>query len=255
MSADLSLVPLSTLERLRDAFASKQLRTPINRTGLLSFGITHQLEALESALMGHSALACQSVLDVALAERKRAARPAPELVWTGPEGANSTARDTSVVLRALFESAKREVILAGFSFEKGAAVLEPLHRAMRERQLDVRFFIHVQQAEGHVRDPAGYATDQVKTFLRQSWPFPGTPPRIYYDSRTLVSGPPWSSLHAKCVVVDGERAFLSSANFSVRAQEHNIEAGVLLQDPSFAGHLARQWNGLVQAGLVIEHRG
>jgi phosphatidylserine/phosphatidylglycerophosphate/cardiolipin synthase-like enzyme len=55
------------------------------------------------------------------------------------------------------------------------------------------------------------------------------------------------------VVVDGERAFLSSANFSVRAQEHNIEAGVLLEDPSFAGHMARQWNGLVSASLVIEH--
>ncbi len=252
--SDLSLVPLSTLERLRDAIVAKHLRAPLTRAALSSFGITHQVDALESALMGHSALACQSVLEVAIAERARAARPAPELVWTGPEGSGSTARDTSVVLRALFESAQREVILAGFSFEKGTAVLEPLHRMMQARQLDVRFFIHVQQAEKHVADPAAYATAQVETFLRQSWPFPGRPPRIYYDKRTLVSGPPWSSLHAKCVVVDGQRAFLSSANFSVRAQEHNIEAGVLLEDPSFAGHLARQWNGLVSANLVIEHR-
>ena len=89
-------------------------------------------------------------------------------------------------------------------------------------------------------------------FLRTAWPFGDPTPRIYFDKRTLTTGPPWSSLHAKCVVVDGERAFLSSANFSVRAQEHNIEAGVLLHDPAFALHLARQWLGLIEADLVVE---
>jgi phosphatidylserine/phosphatidylglycerophosphate/cardiolipin synthase-like enzyme len=52
------------------------------------------------------------------------------------------------------------------------------------------------------------------------------------------------------VVVDGARAFVSSANFSLRAQEHNLEAGVLLEDPGFAHHLARQWLGLIDADLV-----
>lgn len=49
-------------------------------------------------MSGHAVLACLSVLDVVLAERRANARPAPELVWTGPERANSTARDTVVVL-------------------------------------------------------------------------------------------------------------------------------------------------------------
>ncbi len=43
-----------------------------------------------------------------------------------------------------------------------------------------------------------------------------------------------------CVVVDGARAFDSSANFTQRGQERNIEVGVLIADPSFASYLAGQ---------------
>lgn len=113
LHADLSDVATSTLERLRAALAQQQRKAPLTRAALLAFGITHKLEALEAALSGHSALACLSVLDVALAERRRARRLEPELVWTGPERRHSTARDTAVVLRALFESATSQVILAG----------------------------------------------------------------------------------------------------------------------------------------------
>jgi phosphatidylserine/phosphatidylglycerophosphate/cardiolipin synthase-like enzyme len=250
--ADLSEVSTTTLERLRDALARHQISTPLTRAGLLAFGIKHQLDALSGALSGHSTLACLSVLEVALAERRRAARPVPELVWTGPERSNATARDTAVVLRSLFESAQHQVILAGFSFEKGRGVLQPLHRVMVERGLDVRFFVHVEQVQRADADAEAHLEKEIADFRRTAWPFGDPSPRLYYDKRALTVGPPWSSLHAKCVVVDGEVAFVSSANFSVRAQEHNIEAGVLLHDRAFALHLARQWLGLIEAGLVME---
>ena len=66
--AALTQVSTSTLARLRSGIAGKQVRTPITRASLLAYGIKHQHEALEAALSGHSALACLSVLDVALAE-------------------------------------------------------------------------------------------------------------------------------------------------------------------------------------------
>jgi phosphatidylserine/phosphatidylglycerophosphate/cardiolipin synthase-like enzyme len=59
-------------------------------------------------------------------------------------------------------------------------------------------------------------------------------------------------MHAKCVVVDGTFALVTSANFTRRAQEQNLECGVLLEDAAFAHHLARQWLGLIDAGLAIE---
>jgi phosphatidylserine/phosphatidylglycerophosphate/cardiolipin synthase-like enzyme len=193
------------------------------------------------------------VLEVALAEREDR-RPAPELVWTGPEAPAGTARDTAVVLRELFEGARESVILGGYSFTHARDVLAPLHRSMRDHQVDVRFFVHVPQIE-HGDFAEGHLERHLGRFVTETWPFGAPRPRIYYDRRALVPGPPYSSLHAKCVVVDGMRAFISSANFTERAQERNIEVGVLIEDASFATYLAGQWVGLIEAGIVGEYIG
>jgi len=80
-------------------------------------------------------------------------------------------------------------------------------------------------------------------------------PALYYDKRAIQ--PPqnreFQRIHGKCVVVDGERAFVSSANFTAQGQERNIEVGVLLEDRRFAGHLARQWMSLIESGQVGTH--
>jgi phosphatidylserine/phosphatidylglycerophosphate/cardiolipin synthase-like enzyme len=55
------------------------------------------------------------------------------------------------------------------------------------------------------------------------------------------------------VVVDGAKAFVSSANFTQRGQERNIEVGVLIEDASFANYLAGQWLGLIDAGMAGEY--
>jgi phosphatidylserine/phosphatidylglycerophosphate/cardiolipin synthase-like enzyme len=249
--SDLSAVATSTLERLRDAIAAGRVKMPVTRAGLLDHGIRHQLEALEGALSGHTGLACLSVLDVVLAERRASARPAPELVWSGPERAHATARDTAVVLRALFERARRQVILAGYDFTRGSSLLEALWVAMRDRGVDARIFLHIEQAPRSLPDPKAHGNKAARNLLSQMWPFGDPRPRVFYDARALVPYPRFN-MHAKCVVVDGEAALVTSANFTLRAHEHNTECGVLLEDPTFAHHLARQWLGLVEAGLVIE---
>jgi phosphatidylserine/phosphatidylglycerophosphate/cardiolipin synthase-like enzyme len=48
-------------------------------------------------------------------------------------------------------------------------------------------------------------------------------------------------MHAKCVVVDHAIALVTSANFTSRGHERNIEVGVLIQDSTFAGTLERYW--------------
>lgn len=247
----LSRVPDSTLHLLRDAIASKRLRTPLTRTGLLDLGIHHQLEELENALSGHSALACLSILDIAAAERAVARRPAPELVWSGPERANATARDTAVVLRALFERAERQVILAGYDFTSASSLLEPLWLRMCNPGVEAHFFVHIQQPDDALRDESAYGNEQARAILKDIWPFGAPFPHVYYDRRALKPRPRFN-MHAKCVVVDGESALITSANFTLRAHERNTECGVLLEDATFAHHLARQWMGLVEAGLVIE---
>ena len=57
-----------------------------------------------------------------------------------------------------------------------------------------------------------------------------------------------------CTHVDGARAFVSSANFTQRGQDRNIEVGVLIEHRSFASYLAGQWLRLIDAGIVGEYR-
>jgi hypothetical protein len=247
----LAAVSDSTLERLRRGLDSGALRAPLTRSDLIAFGITHQLGALLASLEGHSRAACLALLDAVMAERKHHDRPAPELVWTGPEAASAAARDTAVVLRELFESAREQVVLAGYSFWNATSVLGPLHEVMKSRRVDAKFFVDLEQPSRAPADPRAHAQQILHGWIDASWPFGPPYPELYCDRRALEPGPPWSSLHAKCVVVDGERAFVSSANFTGRGQERNIEVGVLLHDPSFARQLQRQWLGLIGAGLVV----
>ncbi len=252
--SSLAEVSTAALERLRTALASGTLATPLTRDSLVGFGIRHQLDALSAALSGHSRNACLAILDVTLAERSEHDSPAPELVWTGPEGHGATARDTAIVLRELFESARDHVILAGYSFTHAKSVLAPLHTTMKQHGVRATFFVDITQPKVATQPPERHAELALGDFLSANWPFGPPYPKLFYDKRAIVPPPPYSILHAKCVVIDSKKAFISSANFTMQGQERNIEAGVLLHDAPFAGHLARQWLSLIEAGLVREYR-
>lgn len=74
---------------------------------------------------------------------------------------------------------------------------------------------------------------------------------MFATTRAACRPRPWFNMHAKCVVVDGTVALITSANFTRRAHEQNIECGVLLEDENFSLHLARQWLGLIDAGFAV----
>lgn len=253
MSAGVVDVSSSSLERIRDALHAGSLRAPLSRSSLVAFGVRGQLDALVMALEGHSKEACLSILDAVLAERRRHTRPTPELVWTGPEGGRASARDTAVVLRDLFERSRKRVVLAGYSFGEAEHVLAPLHDVMIQHGVEAHFFVDVKQPDAAPVDPESYGRASLAQFLASSWPFGAPFPQLYCDRRALRPGrgAEYCSLHAKCVAVDGERAFVSSANFTARGQERNIEAGVLIHDAAFAAQLERQWMSLVEGGFCL----
>jgi hypothetical protein len=209
------------------------------------------MRALLASLAGHRSPACLAVLDAVLAERA-AERSPPELVWTDPDAPSGTARDTAVVLRELFEGAGEPVILAGYSFDHAPEVLAPLQETMQQHQVAAHFFVQVPQV-GRGVDPDAHLRTSLDGFVRSRWPFGEPRPRLDDDRRALVPGPPWSSPHAKCVVVDGRSAFVSSANFILRGQERNTEVGVLVEDASLAsfraGRAARARLGRDRVGV------
>ena len=92
--------------------------------------------------------------------------------------------------------------------------------------------------------------NSIDEFFAKNWRFEGSRPGVFYDPRTAIPGPPWVSLHAKCVVGDGRWSPVTSANFTDRSQTRNIELGVLSDDANFAYQITSQWQGLLTSRLL-----
>jgi len=229
----LTEVALPDLEALLRLIERERIRPPATEAALASHGLEHIFEHL-GALARLDSASLQSFLRIAIAERRHRPVPRVDLVWTGPEALVSTARDTLVVVRELFENAQKSVLIGGYAFDHGKDISAPLYKVMAERAVDATIFLN-----------------SVEGFLEENWPFGEPLPTIFCDPRTAESESRFS-LHAKCIVVDEARALVTSANFADRGQTRNIEMGVLVDDPGLATRLVLQWRGLIESGLVTK---
>lgn len=115
--------------------------------------------------------------------------------------------------------------------------------------LCVRMFLDIQR--GTEAAPAETLIAAfVKRFKDKEWPSGYAVPEVYYYPPSLdQNAPVRSCLHAKCVIVDGKAALVSSANFTEAAQERNIEVGILIRSPAIGGALKRHFESLLEAGV------
>jgi hypothetical protein len=72
-----------------------------------------------------------------------------DLVWTGPEVLGAESRDTAIVVRELFKSARHSVLLSSFAIDqgsKGHELFRPLVDQMAANpELSVRMFLNVKR--------------------------------------------------------------------------------------------------------------
>lgn len=175
-----------------------------------------------------------------------------QLVWTGPEVTGSVSRDTGVVVRELFTAARRSLLLSTFTVHRGRDVFAPLAQAMANTpSLKVQLAVNVGRSGDYSTEDHVVVAQFAAAFWGEHWPW-AVRPEVYYDPRALSSDSAiCASLHAKCVVVDDEIAFVTSANFTEWAQERNLEAGVLIRDSVFARSLKHQFESLVAAKHLL----
>lgn len=250
----LSRIALPMLDQLLTVLESGRLECPFSEADLVDAGFRGLTSDVVEVLRGADKAAVGVALRVAIAERIHRPPPRLDLVWTGPETKASTSRSTALIVERLFEGAQRSVIVCGYSFDT-PDILRPLHRAMAERSVSVMVFVDIP-GEARTREGAdAFATAFIDKFFRQVWTFGLPKPEVFYDPRTAAPGPPWASLHAKCIIVDDERTLVTSANFTDRGQSRNIEAGVVIEDKVFSEELAGQWRQLVSEGLVLRYAG
>lgn len=174
-----------------------------------------------------------------------------DLVLTGPGTPEIASRDTAAVVHELFSQAEQAVIVVGYAIHKGHRVFKALADRMRARpELVVRMFFDVQPGPEAITESESVGHFRQR-FVSSEWPQGYALPEVFCYPPTLRNrSEARSCLHAKCVIIDRQLAFVSSANFTEAAQERNIEAGVLVRSQEMAGRLAQYFESLVASGIL-----
>ena len=76
-------------------------------------------------------------------------------------------------------------------------------------------------------------------------------PRLEEPGPSLsIGGKKLACLHAECIVIDEDRALITSANFTEAAHERNIEARTVITDTILSRALKAQFDTLVDHGAL-----
>jgi phosphatidylserine/phosphatidylglycerophosphate/cardiolipin synthase-like enzyme len=258
------------LGQLADLIESGEVRFPFEVETLGFKGLGHLAPMMRPfAGLGRSSLS--AVLGAVLAERQEGTKKNLQLVWSGSDAGPSYARYTVHVVPELISRARRQITIAGYSFDQGAGVFEQLHSVMLAHDVPVRLFVDIDQLFSRLKQQlkrakrrarlqpldvarqsgsAAFAKEVLAVFRELYWPHSDRSLDVYYDPRT-ADHRAFASLHAKCLIIDHEHVLITSANFTGRGQERNIEVGVILHDRGYAQALETQWSNLVESGDVV----
>lgn len=174
-------------------------------------------------------------LRVGLRARQASAAHRSRPVWTGPR-ATGEQQLTAAVLHALIAGAEERIVVVSFAAYTLASLASDLEKAVKKGcTVDVIFENEVDSG-GEYQGP-GTPFANVKGITRWRWP-----------AENRGTG---AALHAKVLVIDGKRALVGSANLTNRALSANLEAGVLIRDPSVAEAIEDHVRELMAAGELV----
>ena len=174
-----------------------------------------------------------------------------EMVVSGPD-ATGGARDTGVVMRQLFARARERALAVGFAIRQGKSVFKTLaDRLDNDDSFEATLCIDARRQHGDTSIDRDILRRFANEFVRNEWPG-NRLPRVYYDPRSLEpASRTASSMHAKCVVIDGTEALVTSANFTEAAQERNIELGLLVDSQSVVRRIEEHFMSLIENRYLV----
>lgn len=258
MPSVLHELPRTVLEELARALSSGRIQPPYSGLALREWlaghdqvAVSTELERLRAAGMTSAQIGI--VVDLLATERARQQyeHDRIQMVWTGPDQDGPSARDTGVVARELLSQASRSLLITTFSISRDSTTFEPVIEAMeRNPALDVTLVLHVEMSR-HSLFGEKAATAFAHDFWVTRWPWPRRP-KAYFDPRGVAENPMDRALqHAKCIVADLERVFITSSNYTESGHLRNIELGMVLCDERLAVRVDRQFRSLIAKKLLV----
>jgi phosphatidylserine/phosphatidylglycerophosphate/cardiolipin synthase-like enzyme len=175
------------------------------------------------------------------AEQQRQ-QSAIELVWTGPDSQVIPVRQTEQVLLDLIRCARKRLLVVSYAVYRipniRDALVTAIHRGVRVQiVVDV-----INPAEISGYNPL-IAIGEPLLSCAEVLYWPGDQRGADADGRVGI-------LHVKCVVADGERMFISSANLTEQALRLNMELGVFITCTRHASDVEEHFAELAALGTL-----
>jgi len=244
------------LDQLLDALSQGMIEAGASLQQIRQAGFDSRAEQIQSWLPNAleifgSVAAITAVVRLLRGERRRVAKEDlnPELIFTGPDLGGVKSRDTRVIVRELFESAKRSVLIVGYAFYGSDRIFKPLaDRMAGNSDLSVRVIVNIHPERGLTAEQTVRRFSE--GFLQTSWPFHPRP-EIYYSPGSFENqGSGLASVHAKLIVVDEKRVYLGSANFTTAAFQRNLEAGLRFRSMEIGDEVTSYFDKMISDGYL-----
>ena len=166
-----------------------------------------------------------------------------EIVWTGPEPAETRFRQTEQAILEVVNSATKRLTVVSYAVYRIPRIREALVAAAN-RGVDIRLIVETpNRIEGQGEYDCLLALgDKVASACS-----------VYYwpqENRPKDDNGKIGILHVKCAVADGRRMFLSSANFTEYAFTINMELGLLVTGGKLPGQVERHFERLIGTGTL-----
>ena len=167
-----------------------------------------------------------------------------EIVWTGPEPADTRFRQTEQAILEVVNSATKRLTVVSYAVYRIPRIREALIAAA-SRGVGIRLIVETPnriegQSEYNCLLALGNNVASVSSVFY--WP---------QENRGKDDNGKIGILHVKCAVADGHRMFLSSANFTEYAFTINMELGLLVTGGKLPGQVERHFERLVEAGTLL----
>lgn len=161
------------------------------------------------------------------------------LVWSGPFTGLIPVRETEQVAAEVIDAATERLLVVSFVAYNPEVLVACLKSAL-SRGVRVDILLEMGRDEGGRLDfdAAAQLAKRIPgaRFLR--W----NPPADESGRRGAV--------HAKCIVADDRKAFITSANLTEAAMDHNMEVGLLVSGGPVPKQLADHFSALIETGVV-----
>lgn len=167
-----------------------------------------------------------------------------EIVWTGPESAETRFRQTEQAILEVVNSAKNRLTVVSYAVYRIPRIREALVAATN-RGVAIRLIVETPnriEGQGEYDCLLALGNNVASACLVYYWP---------QENRPKDDNGKIGILHVKCAVADGQSMFLSSANLTEYAFTINMELGLLVTGGKLPEKVERHFERLIDDRSLI----